>query len=47
MMLDTGLAQREAQGLYRKIGFWDVEPYYDLSPELRNWLVFLELDLTS
>jgi ribosomal protein S18 acetylase RimI-like enzyme len=46
MMLDTGPAQREAQGLYRKIGFKDVEPYYDLSPELRDWLVFMELDLT-
>lgn len=45
MMLDTGPAQREAQGLYRKIGFEDVEPYYDLSPELRDWLVFMELDL--
>ena len=47
MMLDTGPAQREARGLYRKLGFKDVEPYYDLSPELRNWLVFMELDLTS
>ena len=46
MMLDTGPAQREAQALYRKIGFMDVEPYYDLSPELRDWLVFMELDLT-
>ena len=46
MMLDTGPAQREAQALYRKIGFMDVEPYYDLSPELRAWLVFMELDLT-
>jgi ribosomal protein S18 acetylase RimI-like enzyme len=46
MMLDTGPAQHEAQGLYRKIGFKDVEPYYDLSPELRDWLVFMELDLT-
>lgn len=47
MMLDTGPAQREAQGLYRKIGFTDVEPYYPLSPELREWLVFMELDLTK
>ena len=47
MMLDTGPAQREAQGLYRKIGFKDVEPYYDLSPQLRDWLVFMELDLTN
>jgi putative acetyltransferase len=47
MMLDTGPAQREAQGLYRKLGFKDVQPYYDLSPELRDWLVFMELDLES
>jgi ribosomal protein S18 acetylase RimI-like enzyme len=45
-MLDTGPAQQEAQGLYRKLGFTDTEPYYDLPEELRNWLVFMELDLT-
>ena len=45
MMLDTGPAQREAQGLYRRFGFKDVEPYYELSPQLRDWLVFMELDL--
>lgn len=47
MFLDTGPAQREAQGLYRKCGFAEVEPYYDISPELRDWLVFMELDLTT
>jgi putative acetyltransferase len=47
MMLDTGPAQREALGLYRKLGFRVIQPYYDLAPELRNWLVFMELDLTS
>jgi GNAT superfamily N-acetyltransferase len=47
MMLDTGPKQHEAQGLYRKLGFRDVEPYYSLSPELRDWLVFMELDLTA
>ena len=45
MMLDTGPAQREAQGLYRSLGFRDAEPYYELSPQLRDWLVFMELDL--
>ncbi len=45
MMLDTGPAQREAQGLYRSLGFRNVEPYYELSPQLREWLVFMELDL--
>jgi putative acetyltransferase len=45
MMLDTGPGQREAQGLYRRLGFNDTEPYYDLSSELRDWLAFMELDL--
>ena len=45
MMLDTGPAQREAQGLYYKLGFRDVEPYYELPPELREWLVFMKLNL--
>ena len=47
MMLDTGPLQREAQALYRKIGFKDVEPYYEVPSELRNWLVFMELDLAN
>jgi putative acetyltransferase len=47
MMLDTGPEQREAQALYRKLGFTEVEPYYDLSPQLRDWLVFMELDLAG
>ena len=45
MMLDTGPKQVEAQTLYRKLGFRDAEPYYDMSPALRDWLVFMELDL--
>ncbi len=45
MLLDTGSAQREAQGLYRKLGFQNTDPYYELSPQLRDWLVFMELDL--
>jgi ribosomal protein S18 acetylase RimI-like enzyme len=47
MMLDTGPLQVEAQTLYRKLGFRDVPPYYELSPELRDWLVFMELDLSA
>lgn len=36
-----------SKGLYRKFGFRDVEPYYDLSIDRRSRLVFRELDLTS
>lgn len=47
MMLDTGPLQVEARTLYRKLGFRDVPPYYELSPELRDWLGFMELDLSA
>ena len=47
MMLDTGPAQREAQALYRKLGFKEVQPYYELPAQLRRWLVFMELELGS
>jgi putative acetyltransferase len=47
MLLDTGPKQVEAQGLYRKLGFRDAEPYYEMSPELRNWLVFMEMGLSE
>lgn len=45
MMLDTGPEQREAQGLYRALGFVETKPYYALSEQLRDWLVFMELKL--
>ena len=45
MFLDTSIGQREALGLYRGLGFVDVEPYYDVAPVLRDWLVFLRLEL--
>jgi putative acetyltransferase len=45
MYLDTSIRQREAQTLYRRLGFRDIEPYYDLPPELRHWLVFMKLSL--
>jgi GNAT superfamily N-acetyltransferase len=47
MLLDTGPAQSEAQGLYRRLGFGETEPYYDLTPQLRDWLIFMELDLLA
>ena len=37
--------QQEALGLYRSLGFVDVEPYYDVDAVLRDWLVFLRLRL--
>lgn len=45
MVLDTSVRQAEAQGLYRRFGFEVIPPYYELSPDLRDWLVFMELKL--
>jgi putative acetyltransferase len=45
MRLDTSVRQREAESLYRKLGFRQIEPYYELPESLRNWLVFMELEL--
>ena len=45
MRLDTSMRQAEALGLYRRFGFAEIEPYDDVAPELRDWLVFLELEL--
>ncbi|HEX6307764.1 MAG TPA: GNAT family N-acetyltransferase [Longimicrobiales bacterium] len=46
MVLDTSIRQPEAQALYRRLGFTDIPPYYDLPDDLRDWLVFMELQLT-
>ena len=45
MYLDTSIRQAEALSLYRSLGFAEAEPYYDTPPPLRDWLVFLKLDL--
>jgi putative acetyltransferase len=45
MLLDTSIRQAEAQALYRRLGFRDIQPYYDLPPDLGSWLVFMELPL--
>jgi GNAT superfamily N-acetyltransferase len=47
MLLDTGSRQPEAQALYRKLGFRGTGPYSERSPELLDWLVFMELDLVG
>lgn len=41
MVLDTSIRQAEAQALYRKLGFDEVGPYYELPDGLRAWLVFM------
>lgn len=45
MRLDTSFGQTEALQLYRTLGFHEIEPYYELSQPLRDWLVFMELEL--
>jgi GNAT superfamily N-acetyltransferase len=47
MRLDTSIRQPEAQALYRHLGFTPIEPYYELSDDLRGWLVFMELELAG
>jgi GNAT superfamily N-acetyltransferase len=47
MLLDTSARQAEAQTLYRRLGFRETGPYYALTDELREWLVFMELDLVA
>ena len=45
MRLDTSFRQTAALQLYRSLGFREVEPYYDMPQPLRDWLVFMELEL--
>jgi len=45
MLLDTSFRQTEAQALYLRLGFREVAPYYELSDDLRDWLVFMERSL--
>jgi GNAT superfamily N-acetyltransferase len=47
MRLDTSFRQVEAMGLYKSLGFEPIDPYYSLEPEMRDWLRFMELDLTA
>ena len=45
MKLDTSIRQIEAQNLYQGFGFKNIEAYYELPEMLKNWLVFMELNL--
>ena len=47
MKLDTSIRQIEAQKLYQSFGFKNTEAYYELPEKMKNWLVFMELKLTS
>ena len=45
MRLDTSVRQDEANGLYRRLGFQSIKPYYELPEDVRSWLVFMEPEL--
>ena len=47
MRLDTSVRQVEALTLYERLGFTRIDPYYDVAPELDQWLVFMELRLSE
>ena len=45
LRLDTSVRQVEALALYRRFGFTEIEPYYEVGDDLRAWLVFMERTL--
>lgn len=45
MRLDSGPLQHEAHRLYESLGFRYIEPYYDVPPEMRALLVYMECPL--
>ena len=45
LRLDTSIRQGEAKALYSRLGFRTIEAYYELPQKLRDWLVFMELEL--
>lgn len=47
MLLDTSIRQDKALKLYQRLGFRVIQPYYELPEAQRNWLVFMELNLSE
>lgn len=45
MRLDTSRRQDEAIRLYERSGFRRIAPYYPVTGDLKDWLVFFELEL--
>jgi ribosomal protein S18 acetylase RimI-like enzyme len=45
MRLDTSRRQSEAMRLYEGAGFRRIPPYYELTDDVKDWLVFFELAL--
>ena len=45
--LDTLKFMASAQKLYRSMGFYDIEPYLDMSDSLKQYICFLERKLTD
>ena len=45
MRLDTGTRLIAAHTLYRRLGFREIKPYYELSQELAEIVIFMELTL--
>ncbi|MBZ0283108.1 MAG: GNAT family N-acetyltransferase [Anaerolineae bacterium] len=46
MRLDTLKFMTKAQTLYRSFGFYDIEPYRDMSPALKQYICFIECSLS-
>ena len=47
MRLETSTRQVAALGLYRRLGFAEIEPYYEVAAHLRPALVFMEVAVNA